>query len=134
MPFPRFVAVGDSASQRFVTTMFAPGLGEGFQFDVGRFAAQFGKMTLDGLHFGQLQVELPLTTEPHQTRVIETAERNREQLELVIAAMLELIEGEGACDGLLDSIVGQDSLGYRGGLLLAGSIDPVFPQGSHRRD
>ena len=38
------VAIGDSAGQRLVAAMLAPGLGDRFQFDVGRIAAQIAEI------------------------------------------------------------------------------------------
>ncbi len=49
------VGVGDAASQRLVATVFAPGLGDRFQFNIGWLAPQGMKILLHGLHLRQGQ-------------------------------------------------------------------------------
>ena len=60
MPLAVLVAIADPAGQRLVAAMLAPGLGDRFQFDVGRIAAELAEMGLDRLHFDQRQIKLPL--------------------------------------------------------------------------
>ena len=48
-----FVLVLNSATQRFMAAVFAPSLSDGFELDVGRFAAQASIVVLDRLHFRQ---------------------------------------------------------------------------------
>ena len=49
------------------------------QLDVGRVAAERLEMGLDGLHFGQRQIELPLAAQPLQGRVVHRAGWARSQ-------------------------------------------------------
>ncbi len=50
------------------------------------------KCDLNGLHFGQRQIQLPLAAELHQSRVIHFTQRHRDQFELVLAADFQSIE------------------------------------------
>ena len=107
LPLAALVAVGDPAGERLVAAVLAPGLGDRFQLDVGRLAAQLGEMPLDRLHLGELQVELPLAAEPHEGVVVEAAIGDGAELEAVVAARFEPRERQRPDDDLLDGVVGE---------------------------
>ena len=69
------VAVANPASQGLVAAMLAPRLGDRFQFDVARVAAERAEMGLDGLHLDQRQVELAFEAQSLQGRVVHRAAR-----------------------------------------------------------
>ena len=87
--------------------MLAPGLGERFQFGVGRVAAELAEMGLDGLHFGQRQIKLPFAAERLQCRVVHRADRHRRQAEPIGRAEFQMPERQRPDDDLLDGVVGQ---------------------------
>ena len=88
--------------------MLAPGLGDGFQFGVGRVAAELLEMGLDGLHFHQREIKLSLAAQDPQGLVVHRADRHGRQAEVVRSAQFQMAEAQGADDHLLDGVVGQD--------------------------
>ena len=60
VPRAGLVGVGDAAGERLVAAMLAPGLGDRFQLDVGRLAAQLAVVLLDRLQLDQRQAQRPL--------------------------------------------------------------------------
>ena len=59
MPRAMFIGVGDASRERLVTAMFAPGLGDRFQLNVGRLSTQIAVMVLDRLELDERQAERP---------------------------------------------------------------------------
>ena len=85
MPLAVLVAIGDPAGQRLVAAVFAPGLGERFQFDVGRIAVQLAEVLLDRLHLDQRQVQLARAAQLLERGIVQFANRHADQLKLVRA-------------------------------------------------
>ncbi len=125
------IAIAHAPLERFVAAMFAPGLREGFQLDVGRLAAQFAKVRLNRPHFDHTQVELPLVAEPLERLVVELRKCDFNKLKTVRAAHVEPLNGQRPPHHLLDGVIGQHAatkgIDPRG--LEAGN--PVFRQRAH---
>ena len=81
-----FIDIVHASAERFVGTVFAPGLGDSFQFGVGGVSIQILKMLLDRLHFRQTEVQLTLLAEELQVVVGKLADRHDLQFELVFAS------------------------------------------------
>ena len=80
--------VRDSAGERFVAAMLAPGLRHGFQLDVGRIAVEVAEVGLDGFHFDERQKELPFSAELHKGSIVHVPQGNGDELEFVFASKL----------------------------------------------
>ena len=108
--------------------MLAPGLGDGFQFGVGRIAAELLEMGLDGLHFDQREIKLPPAAQDPQGLVVHRADRHGGQAEVVGSAQFQVTEAQGADDHLLDGVVGQDLCAERADAVGVEALDPVLLQ------
>ncbi len=83
-------------------------------------------MVLDGPHLGEAQIKLPGATQVHQRVVVHGADRHLDAVEVVGAALTEMVEREPAEDGLLDGVIGQDARDQaRQGV--GGALDAVRP-------
>ena len=76
----------NASAECLVGTVLAPGLSDGFQFDVGGISPQAAEVILHGLHFRDAQVQLTLFAEHHQFVVVHFANSDGGELEFVIAA------------------------------------------------
>jgi hypothetical protein len=63
-----------------VAAVFAPGLSDRFQFDIGRVAAQLAEVLLDRLHLDQRQAQRPLFAERDEIARRKFPQRHRERL------------------------------------------------------
>ena len=52
--------VANPPGERFVAAMLAPGLGDGFEFDVGRIAVERLEIIADRLHLDERKIKLAL--------------------------------------------------------------------------
>ena len=118
----------DPAPEGLVRTMLGPGLREGLEFAVGRLPSEFVEMGLDGLELGEAEVQLPLPADVEELGVGLATNRHLDAQELVGSPLAELVEREGADDGLLDRFIKQDPADQA---LEAGRwpINPVGPDG-----
>ncbi len=91
-PLPLRAAIGDSAGERLVAAMLAPGLGNRFQLGVGGIAAQFAKVRLNRPHFDQRQIELPFAAQAEERLVVHVAKRHRDELNLIRRTEFEPVE------------------------------------------
>ena len=105
--FAVFVAIVDSPGQRFMAAMLAPRLGDRFQLNVRRIAAQRAKVGLNDAHFDQRQEKLPLPAESRQFAVAHRSDGHRDKLEAGRRADRQPREVQGAEDHLFDCVVGQ---------------------------
>ena len=128
LPLAVLVAIGDAAGERLVAAMLAPGLGDRFQLDVGRIAAELAEVLADRLHLGQLQIELPLAAEAHQGVVVELADRHGADFEAIGPAEVEPRERQRADDDLLDGVVGQQALPMSRTIGVVDAGEPVLAE------
>src|SRR5271166_5700578 len=75
-------------------------------------------MRLDGTHFGEAQGQLAVTAELLQRRVVETAQRHADELELIGRSNAQMFKRQRPGDDLLDGLVGEyfaeeDGFGFR---------------------
>ncbi len=96
--------------------VLAPGLGERFEFEVGRFAAGLAVVGLDRLHLVEREEQVRLARELAQRVVVEVAQRHvakrkrpHRRAAKHVARAVGLAE-TGEAD-LFDAVVGEDSAG-----------------------
>ncbi len=107
MPLALLVPVGDSAGQRLVAAVLAPGLRQRLQLDVGRIAVQLAEILLDRLHLDQRQVQLAVAAQIAPAARRPGSDRHLHQLERVRLSHVQVRQVERPDDHLLDRIVGQ---------------------------
>ncbi len=122
------VAVADPPGQRLVAAMLAPGLGDRFQFDVGRVALERLEMGLDCPHLDQREVKLTFQGQPLERFVVELPDGYGDQLEIVRRADLQMLEFQRPDDDLLDCVVGQHLRRKQFDLIVGNPADPILPQ------
>jgi hypothetical protein len=106
-PFAGLVAIGDAAGERFVATVFAPGLGDCLQLSIGRIATQLFEMPLDRAHLQRLQVKLPLAAERGKLLTVQPTQGDFLQLKQIFAAELESLKRQRPDKGILNRLIGQ---------------------------
>ena len=127
LDFTLAVAIQHPPPQRLVRTVFAPGLGDRFEFGVGGFAVLFGKVAADRLHFGQAQVELPFAAETGQLVVFHAADGNSDQAKGVIRTDRQVRHAQRPPNDLLDGVVGQHFRSHAFEIGRVGIVvEPVF--------
>lgn len=98
-------------AEGFMNAVFAPCLGEHFQFNIRGFAAFTGIVGADGLHLRQIKRETPLFADGKQALITDIGQRNR---------FNQTIPGmrcdEGRCNrlveaGALDNGIGKNGVG-----------------------
>ena len=99
------VGVFDAAAERLVRAMLAPGLSDGFQFDIRRIAVEFHEVRFDRPHLFEAQIELPDFAERRQRRIVHLANGDVRQLEFVLPAERNPIHQQRSCDDMLDRII-----------------------------
>gem|GEM_PF-6813102 len=110
-------SVADAAFERFVDAVFAPGLGEGFQFDVGRVAASLLEVLLHRFHFFQRQEQMRLAAHFFQGVVVQIAQRDVREFELIRRTLAEGGGMEGFGGDVLDDGIGEEALGDELGMI-----------------
>ena len=135
MHVARFVAVVDPPVERLVRTVFAPGLGERLQLDVGRVAVQLDEVLANRLHLGEAQVELARAAQVGQCAIVHLADRHRHPLEAVRAAQRQTLHRQRAPNDLLDGVVREHPAGELIQVRPCRTrIDPVFSAGGNGLD
>ena len=81
--------VVDGAFEGFVDAVLAPGLGEGFEFDVGGLAVLVAVVLLDALHLFEREEEVAVAAEGFEAGVVEITEGDTGQFEVLGGAALE---------------------------------------------
>ncbi len=131
MPLPMRVAVGNPAGQGFMAAMLAPGLRDGFQFDVGRVAAKLAEMGLDRPHLFDRQIQLASAAELGQRGIVKLAQRHAHEVKFVVAPHFQRREREGPGNDLFDGVVGQHLGAQRGQGGFIDLFEPILAKGSH---
>ena len=134
LPLAALVAIAHPAGQRLVGAVFAPGLGDRFQLDIGRIAVQLAEMPLDRLHFRQRQVQLARTAQLLERGIIQFANRYADQLKLVGLAHIQPAEIEWTDHDLFNRVVGQYFAAQRSKLNRFEGGQPDLLQGPHAAD
>ena len=105
----------DPPRERLVRAVLAPGLGEGLELAVGGVAAELAEMAPGSARISaRLSESWPDLLRPIERRVVQSADRAPRPAEVVGLALAEVVERQGADDGLLDGVVGQDPLDQPG--------------------
>ena len=113
LPLLPVVAITNASGERLVAAMLAPGLGDGFQFNIGRIAADGLELGLNRLHFDQREIQLALQAETLQSRVVHRPERHGPQAKLVRRAHVQAAKRKRPDNHLLDGVVGQNLRGQQ---------------------
>src|SRR5437762_13376490 len=90
-------------------------------------------MSLYRLHLREIEGELPVAAEAHQSIVVEVADRDSDQLEGVGLAERQMIGSERPVDDLFDGVVGEHlahgvAAGIAGEVIATISTDRVDSQ------
>lgn len=121
--------VVDGAFESLVDTVLAPGLGEGFQFDLVGFAAEGLVVGANGLHLGQIQKEVAVAAEPGEGSIVQISDRDGDHDGLSGVSGGKAIGPEGAGVEVVDDGVGQQSRGEALSVGLVHAAKLVSPTG-----
>jgi len=117
----------DEAFEGFVDAVFRPGLGEGFEFDVGGVSAEFGEVVLDCAHFLEVEAEGHVGADLHEAFVADTENGYFAALELISGRSGGVFDGEVSEDGFFDGGVVKDFVADECEVAARGvSVDEVF--------
>ena len=73
----------NGAFQRLVHTVFAPGLGDGFQLDISRLSAEFLVVLLNRLHLNEIQEQVFFFRKSNQAIIVKIANRPIDGLQFI---------------------------------------------------
>ena len=90
-------------------------------------------MVLDGPHLGEAERELPVPAQLEQAASSTSPDRHLDPPEVVGLSLAEPIERQGADDGLLDGVVGEDAA-RSGAAVPRRALDPIGPDRPDVRD
>ena len=121
------VPIVNSAAQRLVRAVLAPGLGDRFQFDVGGITLQIDEVLADRPHFHQAEIQLALATEVGKLGIVHLADRDGRAAELIRVSQRNAVQRNRAPEHLLDRIIGQNAAGQFFEIRPLGTfVDPIF--------
>ena len=104
----------DGTLQRLVYAMLAPGLGEGFQFNIRRLALLSTEIVLDGLHFRQRKKQMAFPAQLRQLFIGQVLQRYMTQLKRFLPSFDECGGNEAVEVNRFDDAVGKDARGDAG--------------------
>ncbi len=124
--------VVDGGFEGLVDAVLGPGLGEGFEFDVGGVSAQGLVVVLDGLHLVEVEEEVSFAREFFELMVVELADGDVGEDELVGVPVGELLWMERHSVDPGDDGVGQELIGQGLGFGIGDAQDIVSVAGGDR--